>query len=115
MKSRSNAKVAFRASIAATDVRCAADQVERRSQFDEEKIWCGDAVRAPPSRRFRGSVRLLQVWFGPAASPVTTQLVQNGGRWPETARLGGVPGGRQRLVQGATLLVGKVVTVIVRD
>jgi hypothetical protein len=56
-----------------------------------------------------------QEWSGPGGSPPLAQFVQNRRRWPKVTRLGGFPGRGQRLVQSATLLVGEVITFVVRD
>ena len=73
------------------------------------------ADSAATSRRFRESVRLLHLWSVPAGSPALAQVVQNCRCWPEMARLRGFPGGGQRFVQSAALLLGEVIAFVVRD
>jgi hypothetical protein len=66
--------------------------------------------------RFRGFARLLQWCFGPAGSPAPlAQFVQNRRRWAKTTFLSRFPGRGQRFVQGATFLVGEVITFVVRN
>ena len=65
------------------------------------------------SRRFRGSVRLLRLWFVPAGSPPVTQLVQDCGRWADVSRLSGFPGRGERFMESAALFVRKVITFVV--
>jgi hypothetical protein len=66
-------------------------------------------------RPLRGSARLLQEWFEPAGSPAPAQFVENCRRRPETTRLSGTPGRRQRFVKGAAFVVGQVITFVVGD
>ena len=65
------------------------------------------------SRRFRESVRQLQVWFGQGGSPAAAQFVENLGGRSKTARLRGLPRRRESLVQRAALLVCEVVALVV--
>lgn len=48
-----------------------------------------------------------------AGSPALAQVVQNCRRRPQTTRVSGFPGRRKLFVQGATLVVGEVITFVV--
>ena len=56
-----------------------------------------------------------EVADGMLESPTLAQLVHNCRRWSEMARFSRCPGGRQRLVERATLGLCEVITFVVRN